>query len=135
MIEQVLKCFPQATIRLNIALLELLLQPGLECRHDGTTRVLMVGQAFRGRELLETRRFVMLEDLLEGFNDDGTLRRKGLLQLAELAPTMRQTVAADQRRFIRCITPERIRHDQRLVAAHLPLCQTRLPVLPRTGPP
>src|SRR5689334_10125204 len=101
MVEQVLKCFPQTTVGLHGALLELLRQPRLECRHDGTTRVLMVSQAFRGRELPETCRFVMLEDLLEGFNDDGTLRRKGLLQLAELAPPMRQTVAADQRRFIR----------------------------------
>src|SRR4029434_3353720 len=127
MIEQVLKGFPQATIRLNIALLELLLQPGLECRHDGTTRVLMVGQAFRGRELLETRRFVMLEDLLEGFNDDGTLRRKGLLQLAELAPTMRQTVAADQRRFIRGVRRYCIRHHQRLVAVRAPAWATSVP--------
>src|SRR6266446_8516201 len=104
MIEQRLKRCAYTAVGLNMTLLELLLQAGLECLHDRTTRVLMVGQAFRGRELLETRRFVMIEDLREGFHDDGTLRRKGLLQLAELAPTMRQTVAADQRRFIRCIT-------------------------------
>ena len=84
-------------------------------------------------ELLETRRFFMIEDLLEA-SMTTVLRRKGLLQLAELAPTMRQTVAADQRRFIRCITPERIRHHQRLVRPTSRV-STAPPGSPRMGTP
>ena len=101
----------------------------------GPTRVLMVGQACRGSERLETRHFFMIEHLPEGLDDHGTFVRKHLFKLGELASAMGQTVTADQQRFIRCITHERIRHHQRLVAPRFPVCQQRLQVLPRMSTP
>ena len=44
-----------------------------------------------------------VEHVLEGFDDYGTLRRKRLLQLAELALAMGQTVTADHRRVRRFV--------------------------------
>ena len=99
----------------------------------GPTRVLMVGQACRGSERLETRHFFMIEHLPEGLDDHGTFVRKHLFKLGELASAMGQTVTADQQRFIRCITHERIRHHQRLAPVGLPVGQQRLQILSSMG--
>jgi hypothetical protein len=91
-----------------MALRELLLEPVLECFHDRTTRVLMVGQAFRGLERLETCLFVMITYLREGFEDPGTCLRKRLLQLAARATPMGQTMTANERRVLGCIPHQRL---------------------------
>ena len=76
----------------------------------------------------------MLEDLPEGFGNHHT-RPKHLFKLRELASTMGQTVAANQRPFIRGIAGERIRHHQRLAPLGLPVAQQRLQILPGMGAP
>ena len=106
--EQVLQRFTQTAVGLDRALLELCVQPVLELLHNGAAILLMVPQARLGTHLLDARLFLMVEHLLEGFNDYGTFVRKHLFKLGELASAMGQTVAANQCPFIRSIARERI---------------------------
>lgn len=71
----------------------------------------------------------MVKHLLERIDDHLTLLRKDVFQLAELAPTVRQTVTADQRLFICGIAGECIGHHQRLAVVNGALGQQRLEVL------
>src|SRR5262245_65854626 len=77
----------------------------------------------------------MLEHLPESLDDYSTFVRKYLFQLGELASTMGQTVAANQRLFIRGIAGERIRHHQGLASVCLPVGQQRLQVFSSMGAP
>src|SRR5947208_1196755 len=57
---------------------------------------------------------VMLVHHLERLRHHRTFSRKDLLQLAKLAPPVRQTVTADEAVFRRTVAGQRIRHYQRL---------------------
>ena len=100
MAPQIRDGFAEAAIRLHEALIDLRVEPLLECLHNRPTISLVVCQALGGVHLLHPCLFLVVEHLLERLDDDGALLGPYLLQLAELAPAVRQTVTADQCCFI-----------------------------------
>jgi len=100
MVQQVDDRFAQTPIGFHQPRRRLLLQPALELFPDWPPLALVLRYPLLGRPLFRAGILIVVEHVLERVPHHGTLRGKGLVQLPELAPPLRQTVTATPRVFL-----------------------------------
>jgi len=126
--------FPPRAVGFPQALLHLLVEPTWPLVHDRTARGLVVRATRRGAHLLVAGLCIMVQHLLERLDDHPARRRQHGCQSAALATAMGQTVAAHPLVCVRCMTRERVGHDQRSAQVRLALRSEGREVCPRRRP-